>query len=716
MNKRHSIKFKITSSTILCFVAGMLIILLTLFFYLRYAFDSIAEDTAKKQGEKYANMIKAHFENPLSFLAGITGIVEEQIAENSVDRIGLQKRMLHTFENYGIAEGMALMMEPNVYDGLDGTYVGTDYGTDRSGRISFYYYLEDGQARYRAQVDEDDKEFTQAYYVGAKEKKAPAFTDPYMYSVGDRKVNMISASEPIMGKNGNIAGVAVIDIHMDDIHSVMSAEKIYDTGYMVVTNKSGKVLYSPIPEDMGRSAEEAGILYDRPASGEDVSHSRVKSVMNGKKSIVATVPVTLNRADDTFYVSIVAPEDEINAVYIKLLWLMLAIFAAAGALIAIVINITVGRTVRPLHLMMGLLKQVGETGNLTFTDEEWQKIRAAAARKDEIGMSVSAFMQMLQQFVYYGESLQSIANHDLTVDVKALGAEDTMGVALREMAANLNDMFGRINVAAHQVSAGAKQIADGAQGLASGTSEQAASVEQLSASITEISRSINEAASSARNAASLAADIKSKAERGSGQMDDMMKAVREINEASQNIGRVIKAIDDIAFQTNILALNAAVEAARAGQHGKGFAVVAEEVRNLAAKSAEAAKNTEALIANSIAKAELGVKIADETNGSLREIVEGIVASSRISDEIAANADMQSEAILQINTGIDQVSSVVQQNSATSEESAAASQELSAQSMTLSGLIAQFELKDFQGAEDEGRPAGLPAPREKKRDL
>jgi methyl-accepting chemotaxis protein len=180
-------------------------------------------------------------------------------------------------------------------------------------------------------------------------------------------------------------------------------------------------------------------------------------------------------------------------------------------------------------------------------------------------------------------------------------------------------------------------------------------------------------------------------------MHAMMEAVQAINDASQSIGKVIKVIDDIAFQTNILALNAAVEAARAGAAGRGFAVVAEEVRNLAAKSAEAAQDTGTLIANSIEKAALGVKIAGETNESLVEIVGGIVESSRIAGEIAESADRQYAAIGEINTGIDQVSNVVQQNSATAEESAAASEELSSQSAVLNGLIGQFKLRNSSAA-------------------
>jgi methyl-accepting chemotaxis protein len=373
---------------------------------------------------------------------------------------------------------------------------------------------------------------------------------------------------------------------------------------------------------------------------------------------------------------------------------ILAIALVAAVVLGLYIS---GIIARPINLMMGFLKQVGETGNLTFTDEDWRKAREATQYKDEISQSLAAFVKMLEQLVHYGEALQSVAARDLTVSVNTLGARDTMGAALTTMMNNLNGMFDEINTSANQVSGGSQQIANGAQSLAQGATEQAASVEQLSAAISDVSGSIKEAAESAKRAAELSDGIRSKAEEGSERMNAMMAAVQEINDASQSIGKVIKVIDDIAFQTNILALNAAVEAARAGAAGRGFAVVAEEVRNLAAKSAEAAQDTESLIANSISKASLGVKIAGETNESLIEIVDGVIASSQISDEIAASADRQSAAITQITTGIDQVAQVVQQNSATAEESAAASEELSGQSAVLNGLIGQFKLRNMSGA-------------------
>ncbi len=245
---------------------------------------------------------------------------------------------------------------------------------------------------------------------------------------------------------------------------------------------------------------------------------------------------------------------------------------------------------------------------------------------------------------------------------------------------------------------GSHQIAEGAQALAQGSTEQAASIQELSASIAEISGRTRENATKAEQAAHLANAIKGNAEKGSRQMEEMIAAVKDINEASNSISKVLKTIDDIAFQTNILALNAAVEAARAGEHGKGFAVVAEEVRSLASKSAEAAKDTGNLITNSIDKAKLGVQIADETFAGFSEIVNGINESGQLVGDIARLSEEQSSAISQVDAGIDQVSQVVQTNSATAQESAAASEEISSQANMLEELVIQFNVEE---GDDDG---------------
>jgi len=347
---------------------------------------------------------------------------------------------------------------------------------------------------------------------------------------------------------------------------------------------------------------------------------------------------------------------------------------------------------KPLAILAAFMHKAGTTGDITLTPEDKNIIGRYAQVKDEIGQTISASAMFVEHVIEISKELEVVAGGDLTASVKLVSNADTMGISLKTMIDNLNNMFEEINSATEQVSSASKQIADGATALAAGATQQASSIEELAASLSGVSTNTNENAVMAKEASDLSHTIKENAEKGSMQMDNMMMAVTEINEASGSISKVIKVIDDIAFQTNILALNAAVEAARAGQHGKGFAVVAEEVRNLAGKSAEAAKDTSGLIENSIEKANLGMTIATETSESLKGIVEGINRNAEIIDKIETSSKDQASEINQINIGIDQVAQVVQQNSATAEESAAASEEMSGQADLLKQLIRQFKLR------------------------
>jgi methyl-accepting chemotaxis protein len=324
-------------------------------------------------------------------------------------------------------------------------------------------------------------------------------------------------------------------------------------------------------------------------------------------------------------------------------------------------------------------------------------VKLEATSKDEIGKLVQSFSRMVANIREQAYAVEKIAEGDLTIKVKVKSENDLMGKKLSEMIKTNNEVLSNISSAADQVSTGAKQVSDSSQMLSQGSTEQASSIEEITVSMTQVADQTKKNALNANQANELALTAKENAMKGNNQMQEMIKAMAEISDSSANISKIIKVIDDIAFQTNILALNAAVEAARAGQHGKGFAVVADEVRNLAARSAGAAKETTEMIEGSIKKVEVGNQIANNTAEALNKIVEDVARAADLVGNIASASNEQASGIAQINQAISQVSQVVQTNSATAEESAAASEELSSQAELLKNSVSRFKINKVKGS-------------------
>lgn len=364
--------------------------------------------------------------------------------------------------------------------------------------------------------------------------------------------------------------------------------------------------------------------------------------------------------------------------------IIMIIVVIVGVILAIILGMFISRIIsKPVG------KMVEAADKLAMGDVN---VNVETDTRDEIGSLAESFGRMIANIQRQALAVERIAAGDLTIEVDVRSENDLLGKKLFEMVEKNNEILTNINNAAEQVASGSKQVSDSSIALSQGATEQASSIEELTASLEEISSQTKLNAENANEASELAEASKSNALKGNNQMKEMLKAIEEINDASANISKIIKVIDDIAFQTNILALNAAVEAARAGQHGKGFAVVAEEVRNLAARSASAAKETTDMIENSIKKSEGGTKIARETADALNEILNSTEKVAILVNNISVASNEQATGIQQINQGIMQVSQVVQANSATSEESAAASEELSSQAVFLKDMVGKFNLK------------------------
>ena len=363
-------------------------------------------------------------------------------------------------------------------------------------------------------------------------------------------------------------------------------------------------------------------------------------------------------------------------------------------------NQTLDAVIDPIQAASATLNELAE-GNLSITMEGDFKGQHGKIKHD-MNQTIEFLRAYVEEITHTLEEMGR-GNFDLEITNDYCGDFLAIKIALNDIAASLSTTLSDINVAASQVEIGAQQISDGGQALSQGTTEQASSIQELTASIEEVASETKRNAKNANEANQLAINVRSNAEVGNTQMVKMVSAMSEINDSSNNISKIIKVIDDIAFQTNILALNAAVEAARAGQHGKGFAVVAEEVRTLAARSAEAAKETTGLIEGSIDKVEIGTRIADETAVSLAEILKQIEKVTDLVGSIARASNDQATEIAQINQGIEAVSQVVQTNSATAEQSAAASEELSGQAEMLKQMVDAFKLKNVKASRSSKAP-------------
>lgn len=315
---------------------------------------------------------------------------------------------------------------------------------------------------------------------------------------------------------------------------------------------------------------------------------------------------------------------------------------------------------------------------------------------DDLGILMDNFKEMVHATREQAEIATEIADGDLSIEVTPRGNKDILGKALRKLVESQGATIGTVKESAVQVTIGAEQVASASQSLAQGSTEQASALQEVTASIDEIAERTKKNASVATEANNLVHTVREMAADGKNQMTSMVGAMTDISDSSETISKIIKTIDDISFQTNILSLNAAVEAARAGIHGKGFAVVAEEVRNLAAKSASAAKETAEMIEDSIRKVGNGQKLAIETSEALDKIVESIESVTGLMTDMAESSNEQATAISQVDQAITQVSTVVQTNSATSEECAAASEELSNQAVSLKNQLAGYKINGHEG--------------------
>jgi len=379
--------------------------------------------------------------------------------------------------------------------------------------------------------------------------------------------------------------------------------------------------------------------------------------------------------------------------------LLIIIMVIVGVAITTAIILT-------LSLLRPIIKCVGFADLVAMGDLD---ASLDIEQKDQIGDLADSLRRVLQGFREKADVVGRFANGDLTGQVATLSEKDGLGISLQKMKRDLNELIGQVVSAVDQISSGAEQIAEASQNLSEGAATQASSTEEVSVMVNQISGQAAQNADNASQAKSISEKASMDAEKGNESMSGVVSLMEKINSGADETKKIVKVIDDIAFQINLLALNANVEAARAGKYGKGFAVVADEVRNLAVKSAQAARETSEMVEESIRNIQNGYQAVQNSAEQLREIVSGSRQVSEILEEIAAASRSQDDGISQATSGLDQIDKITQENTGNAEETASASEELSSQSIQLKGLVDRFKLEESERFETSARRSARQLP-------
>jgi methyl-accepting chemotaxis protein len=529
---------------------------------------------------------------------------------------------------------------------------------------------------------------TRSWYTSAKAANGAIYSAPYVdASTGGIIFTVASA----IRLDGKIIGVFGCDFRLDVLIDLARSMKLTENGYPVLLDGDGNFLVhsndSFLPTKDGKLTACGDVSGDYSNVLRSVGNSVSMSINkdhDGKDKYFAFRKL----ANAGWYVGYIMPRGDIEGTLTELGIVYLLLFfgfliVGNGAVILIIIKQM--SPLKDLAVTADRIAQGDLSANLDYVSD------------DEIGALCAEFGKCIGQMRIYVDDISNVlgavSKGDLTITPSVEYRGDFMRIeeSMRLIISELSNIMADIDNESEQVLSGSSQMAEGSQALADGTTRQASAIQQISATIAEVSTQIATTAQNASKAGLLSQQTQDRVNRQDSEIHSMVAAMNEISSTSKEIGKIIKTIEDIAFQTNILALNAAVEAARAGDAGKGFAVVADEVRNLANKSAEAASSTSALITASIAAVDKGSEIALATADSMKEVKDMSAQTAELIVGIASASAEQNESIRQITTGVEQISQVIQTNSATAEETAASCEELSGQSRLLKDQVARFRL-------------------------
>ena len=660
------------------------------------AMDQNMEDKAKASGEELSAII--------SKMEGVSSIIDSGIREMgnnaapawTVLDLNQEKQAVipmkeSSFRSRVVNKSISSLQynaESVLIASLSGVVNANEYVTGAGVFFEPNAFL-DGAEHYAPYIGKEFKD--KPYYAETKEREKTVITD--VYESTPDKMKVVTISSPVISQ-GKFVGAVLLEVDVNLFASAEQTDSRYPGMETEVVDEKQNIVFNKNKDLIGKSfSEEKG----------EKQFQKLETEMAKGKPFVLLEQTEQDKTRRTYYV----PTDIMGNVW----WIVLSVhngefrapitrimmlcFALAGVGIALIVTgiyLMIKKTLKPLE---GIARIGQKVSRGDFSE------RVSYVKEDEIGQIGKGFQEVMDHIKDITSDLQeklaelSQGNFriELNNEEKYQGDYRPLMLSMQDIRTALNSTMLEIQKSAGEVSESSEQVSAAAQSLSQGATEQASSVEEISAGMNEIAESIKSTTKKAEDAKNLSQMAGQAVMLSTQKMEEMSKAMAEITEKSNEIGKIIKTIDDIAFQTNILSLNAAIEAARAGAAGKGFAVVADEVGNLAQKSAKAAQNTGELIEETKDAVERGARITRETGESLSTVVERAGKINDMIFEITKETERESQSVGQLTRGMEQISSVVQTNSATAEESAASSEELSAQASLLDKLVSKFRLQE-----------------------
>lgn len=679
---------------------------------------SIAALTAEDSRDALSTAI-----NVVSSLETVLSTMMETGTANRNMANSILKNML---QDSPVAIGVWTGWQPNAFDGNDNAFAGSP-GADAAGRF-VPYWVRSGGALKLTKLEDYDTPGKWDYYKVPLTQKRTVVNEPTEVSVDGRKTLLSAIARPVI-VNGVSVGVVGIDIALDDVQAEIASVHPMGSGFMALVTDAGDVVAHPSSEALGRKIADAG---DLTAGWSDLianaGQERELTGSDGTRyfALAQRLPVT---DQISWYAIIMVPTATVFAELNNMIWVSLAVTLSAAALLGVAGWLVARRFMRRIQNVIGETDRIAQ-GDLNIEVKD----RVALDEIGDLSRSLEILLENNRQKVRLEGQAEAnrIREEDARAERARIASEQEKDVkfAVGELAGglaqlsdgdmtirllhpftgsldpireNFNASVERLEMAmvsfsdnAAVIQAGSQEIRSGADDLARRTEQQAASVEETAAALEQMTTAVKDSTRRAEEAGDLVLRTKQGAERSGEIVRQAVAAMQAIEQSAASISSIISVIDEIAFQTNLLALNAGVEAARAGEAGKGFAVVAQEVRELAQRSANAAKEIKALITTSSAHVGNGVVLVGETGSALQTIVREVQQINANVQSIVQSAREQSTGLQEINTAVNQMDQSTQQNAAMVEESNAATHTLVTEVASLTARLAQFRLGMAKG--------------------